>query len=68
MGDEMKRTYSVWVHTVSGKWMQKWDGGRPFYSRQSARQAAIRRGLIAFRVLRDIGQLDFAQGPPAELK
>ena len=48
--------------------MQKWDGGRPFYSRQSARQAAIRRGLIAFRVLRDIGQLDFAQGPPAELK
>jgi len=64
----MKRTYSVWLMTISGKYMQRWEAGRAFTTRQAARQAATRRGLVAFRVLRDMGQRDFAQGSPGELK
>ena len=60
----MKRTYSVWLMTISGKYMQRWEAGRAF----TTRQAATRRGLVAFRVLRDMGQRDFAQGSPGELK
>jgi len=44
-------TYSVWVHTVTRQYLQRWN--RTFNSRQAARQAARRHGLIAFHVLRD---------------
>ena len=43
-------TYSVWVRD-SMTIMRKWDA--PFNTKQAARQAALRTGLIAFHVLRD---------------
>lgn len=43
-------TYSVWVRE-SMTVMRRWD--RSFNTKQAAHQAAVRRGLVAFHVIRD---------------
>ena len=43
-------TYSVWVRE-SMTVMRRWDAS--FNTKQAARQAALRKGLIAFHVLRE---------------